>query len=221
MPRTIEITIYRLNELDAKARSNARAWYIDEVLNKSNWDEHVLEDFKAIAELMGITIGSQHRKPVGRDTPASSVDCIFYTGFWSQGDGACFEGTWQHREDSRRGVHAYAPVDTTLHAIADQLAVAQEQNAGELIAHMRHHGSSYNEHTMEVEVERAGDTVEEATAETAATVAEAMRDLARWLYQRLQEAYRADTADDAVDETIRANDWWFTATGNVFTATGD
>ena len=43
-----------------------------------------------------------------------------------------------------------------------------------------------------------------------------MRDLARWLYRRLECEYRHQTSDAVVDETIAVNGWTFTGAGEPF-----
>jgi len=43
-----------------------------------------------------------------------------------------------------------------------------------------------------------------------------LRDLARWLYRRLEQEYEYRTSDEVVDETIIANDYTFTESGRRF-----
>ena len=46
--------------------------------------------------------------------------------------------------------------------------------------------------------------------------AEPLRELARWLYRRLEDEYACLTSDDAVDEAIAANEYTFTESGHRF-----
>ena len=48
------------------------------------------------------------------------------------------------------------------------------------------------------------------------TVIEALRDLACWLYRQLEREYNGLSSGEAVDETIAANDYTFTASGRRF-----
>ena len=48
------------------------------------------------------------------------------------------------------------------------------------------------------------------------TVLEALRDLARWLYSRLQSEYDHLTSDEATEEGIIINEYTFTAGGRRF-----
>jgi hypothetical protein len=47
-------------------------------------------------------------------------------------------------------------------------------------------------------------------------VADALRDLADWLYRQLQREYDYLTSDAAIDEVIRANEYSFTVDGRRF-----
>ena len=48
------------------------------------------------------------------------------------------------------------------------------------------------------------------------TVIEAMRDIARWLYRQLRQEYEHLTSDEAINETLAANQWTFTGGGEHF-----
>ena len=48
------------------------------------------------------------------------------------------------------------------------------------------------------------------------TAAEAMRDLARWLYRQLGDEYDQLTSDEAVEEGIAINEYTFTDAGRRF-----
>lgn len=54
------------------------------------------------------------------------------------------------------------------------------------------------------------------TVEAEEILAEALRDLARWLYRQLECEYDYLASDEAVDETIAANDYTFTEAGRYF-----
>ena len=69
---------------------------------------------------------------------------------------------------------------------------------------------------MAIEVERDSPTWQPPTDDAEDTVTEAMRDLARWLYRQLRQEYEHLTSDAAIDETVAANEWSFTAAGEYF-----
>ena len=84
--------------------------------------------------------------------------CIFFSGFWSQGDGACFEGHYSYAAGAAAAIRAHAPLDVDLHAIADALGAMQRRNFYQLRADIRHHGRYNHEHSMTIAVKRDGPT---------------------------------------------------------------
>ena len=54
------------------------------------------------------------------------------------------------------------------------------------------------------------------TAEDEEGIAEALRDLARWLYRQLEREYEYRTPDAVIDEATLANDYTFTVEGRRF-----
>ena len=69
---------------------------------------------------------------------------------------------------------------------------------------------------MVIEVARDSAAGQEMTEDAEEVVADALRDLADWLYRQLQREYEYLTSDAAIDEVIRANDYSFTAEGRRF-----
>lgn len=69
---------------------------------------------------------------------------------------------------------------------------------------------------MRIAVERDSPTGQDMAPDAEDIVTEALRDLARWLYRRLEREYEYLTSDEAVDESLRANDYTFTEAGRRF-----
>ena len=216
MPQVVETTVYKIEELEGRARDKARDWYRDNVLNHTDWHEPVFEDFKTICGILGITLREKAGPRLRRSQAGTPSPCIWFSGFWSQGDGASFEGTWEHAAGCGRRIREHAPIDETLHAIADALSAAQKPNFYQLEASIRHEGRYYHKHCMVFDVQRADDARRDPTDGSESAVANAMRNLARWLYRQLEAEYEAMNSDEAVDETAAGNDWLFTADGEHF-----
>ena len=220
MPRIIKTTVYNVHELGERAKAKAREWYILDVLsNSASWHEHVFDDFEEICGILGITVlrRPQTCRSQGK-THTRTQRCIWFSGFSSQGDGACFEGHWKHAPNTSRRIREYAPLDKTLHAIADALTKAQKRNFYQIGAVMTHQGHYMHEYCMRVEIERDSERGQEPTEDSLDTVTKAMRELARWLYRNLEAAWISETADSIVDDEIHANEWAFTANGAHFSA---
>ncbi|HET6525038.1 antitoxin of toxin-antitoxin stability system [Sphingopyxis sp.] len=210
MPEIIPITVYQFDELDDSAKDKARRWYRQGAFDH-DWYDFVFSDFEAICDILGVTLRTNPVSHVG-GTKCEEPQ-IFFTGFASQGDGACFAGSYAYRSGSSKAIRGYAPQDARLHRIADALRNIQRQHFYQLSADIRHRGRYYHEYCMEIAVERRGIHVV-ALAED--TIVEAMRDLARWLYRRLESEFEYLTSEPAIDEAVIANGYTFLENGKPF-----
>ena len=213
MPRTIETTVYTIDELSDAAKENARSWYRNQGLH-DDWYDFVYEDFETICKILGVTLATSPVRLYGggtRDKPH-----LYWTGFWSQGDGASFEGWYGHARGATGAIRAHAPEDTELHRIADALQAVQRKNFWQLNARIQQRGRHCHEYSMTIDVERDSPTWQPMTDGAEDIVIEALRDLARWLYRQLWQEYEHQTSDETVDEIAAANQWTFTADGTRF-----
>jgi hypothetical protein len=213
MPEVIETIVYRLDELSDAAKDAARGWYREGVLDY-DWFEFIYDDFERICAILGIRLRTRPVRLFGGGT--RSKPCIWFSGFWSQGDGACFEGDHRHVSSAARRIRAYAPTDTALHGIADTLQTVQRRNFYQLRAAVTHRGRYYHEHCMAIAVDRDSPVGQDMTADAEDAISEALRDLARWLYRQLEREYEHMTSVEAVDEAIAANGYTFTEAGRRF-----
>ena len=213
MSEIIETTVYRLDELSDAAKDKARAWYREGGFDY-DWYDAVYEDFQRIAEILGIRFKTRTVHLMGggsRQEPR-----IWFRGFWSQGDGASFECHYSYQKSAAVEIRAYAPQDETLRSIADALQTIQRRNFYQLRAEASHRGHYYHEYCMAISVERDSPTWQDMTEDAEEIVIEALRDLARWLYRQLEREYDWLSSDEALDETIAANDYTFTSSGRRF-----
>ena len=193
MPEIVETIVYRLDELADRAKENARAWYREGSIDH-DWFESVYEDFERICVLLGIRLDSRPVRLYGGGTRRKP--CIWFSGFWSQGDGACFEGRYSHAKAASRQIRKYAPQDHELHRIADALQSIQRRNFYQLHAAVSHRGRYYHEQSMTIDVERQSPGGQDPTEDAESAATEALRDLARWLYAQLEREYEYQTSDE-------------------------
>jgi hypothetical protein len=213
MPEIIQTMVYRLGELPDAAKEQARTWYRERGFDH-DWYEFVYADFEEVCAILGVTLKTRAVRLMGggvRQEP-----CIYFRGFWSQGDGACFEASYAYAQQASRRIRDHAPQETELHRIADILRAAQRRNLYQLRAEVRHRGHYCHEHCMAISVERDSPAWQDMTANAEDTVIEALRDLARWLYRQLEREYEYQTSDAVIDEAIAANAYTFTDTGRRF-----
>lgn len=203
MPRILEKTVYKFDELSDKAKEKARDWYRQFVFSDSNDWEHVYSDAAAIAELMGIDIATRgkHNEPI-----------IYFSGFSSQGDGACFEGSYRYKKGSVKAVKDYAPQDTELHRIVKTLADIQRKNFYRLYATMSHRGPYYHSGCMSVNVEDSENQYRDI-GDAENEITQLMRDFADWIYDQLEKENDYQSEDETIDENIRANEYEFDEDG--------
>lgn len=213
MPTIIKTTVFQLGELSNAAKERARAWY-REGAGDYDWYEFIYDDFETICTILGVCLRTRTIRLMGGGT--REKPCIYFPGFCSQGDGACFEAVYAFEKESRRRIREHAPRDAELHRIADVLSAVQRRNFYQLRADVRHRGRYYHEYCMTIDVERDSSTDQSMTADAEDTIVEALRDLARWLYRQLEREWDYLNADEAVDEAILANAYTFTAEGRRF-----
>lgn len=213
MPEIIETTIYQFHELSEPAKERARSWYRETALDP-DWYEVVYADFEIVCEILGLALKTGAVRLVAGGT--RQTPCLYFQGFGSQGDGACFEGVYAYARKAPAKIRRHAPQDAGLHRIADILQAVQRRNFYRLRAEIRHRGRYYHEQSMVISVERDSPTGQEMTADAEDIVTEALRDLARWFYRQLEREYAFQTSDEAVDEAITANAYTFTESGYRF-----
>ena len=146
MPKIVETPIYRLGELSDDAKQPARAWY-REIAFTDDWYEFVFEDFEQICAILGVRLRMETVRLFGGGT--RQKPCIWFRGFWSQGDGACFDADYSHKSGAAAAIRQHAPQDGELHRIADAPQLVQRRNFYQLRAKAVHHA-----YTMAISVER-------------------------------------------------------------------
>ena len=125
MPEVLCTTVYQFPELSDAAKEKARIWYRAAAFHNDWWDA-VYDDFERICDILGVSLKTRSVRLM--DGGTRQKPCIWFSGFSSQGDGACFEATVAYAKGSTREIRAYAPKDQTLHSIADRLLAPQRQN---------------------------------------------------------------------------------------------
>jgi hypothetical protein len=174
-----------------------------------DWWDSTYDDFKQICEILGIELD-------GREPS--------FSGFWSQGDGASWTGKYRAQGLGYAGLaplytYDQAPTkmrehfgDEELHRIADELCLLA-RIYGAVYAKVGGSSNHYvHEMTMQIDewefydAEGDEDVPEEIAEHVDNTLIELFRDLARWLYNSLENEHDYLTSDEAVIETLEANE---------------
>jgi hypothetical protein len=215
--KTIQTTVYEFSELNANAKEKARDWYRSCNDGDNYWSKSVIEDAEQCAEFLGIEFAKRDVRLMGGGTRQDSR--VFWSGFGSQGDGACFDGDW-HAANVKPGKLAeHAPQDTELHQIASEFErIAKEFPQSSFS--VKHSGHYSHQFCTEFDVQMFGDNDDAAglkgeneTAQAEKDLIEVARDFMQWIYRQLEKEYEWVNADAQVDDAIIANEYTFTEAG--------
>jgi len=200
MPTIKETTVYKFSELPENIQEKVIQDNYDINVDFDQWHEGVYDDCIEMGKVIGI-----------------DVTKIYFTGFSSQGDGACFEGSYEYKKGSCKEIRNTAPVDTKLHAIADNLYKLQKRHFFDLSANVKHRGHYYHSMCTDIDV---SDNREYApynmNVDTENDMMEYLRDFMEWMYRQFEKEYEYQTTENAIKETIEANEYDFTINGKMY-----
>lgn len=222
--KTVRIKAYEFSELSDKAKERARQWWRESSSGDNYWSESTIEEAVEQGKLLGITFKERQRTAIN-GKPLPGEPCIWWRGFSSQGDGACFEGAWGAsavKADKVADGWGESADTTEIKRIASEFdRLAKEYpEASFLVVHRGHY---QHEHCTEFDFERFPDSeegeswlMEKRDEYKAATedLKEAAKDFMRWIYRRLESEWEYQNSDAAVDESITANEYLFTEDGS-------
>lgn len=193
--RTQETIIYKYSELSDKAKEKAKDYFIENWLEPDEWAD--LDFHKQELEEKGFCDSE-----------------IFYSGFWSQGDGASF---------TCKGIDLELFMKTyNMNSKTDKMLL-QAWNKGWItdIKVIRNDFRYYHEKTMTVDWsihlrEKAPYKIENAMDELEQAILEIAQDEARAIYKNLEENYEYHCSDEYISEAYDNNDTEFTEDGKIF-----
>lgn len=201
--------------LSKKAKERAREkWRNDYSFDE--WEyEFVLEECDNIAALIGIDIDRCERR-----SKKTRIPDISFSGFWSQGDGACFAGRYTFKPDAAQAVTNYfgsadsgrAPLRianelATLHITRMLLGIEPLRGVITTAGRYSNPGAmGYEPISYELEDH-------EIDEDHYSKVLALMRDFADWIYGQLEDQYDHATSDEVVDE--RLQEGTFDEDGNI------
>lgn len=209
--RVIEKTVYKYSELSESAQEKARAWYRDASAGDNYFAESVFEDAANVADILGIDLRQTRKTKM--DGSHSYEPTIYFSGFSSQGDGACFVGSYKYKKGAGKALRQYAPTDVELHRIADELQATQKRYFYSLEAKCSHRGHYYHSGYMDVEAYDKRDEYRDCPADE---ITDSLRSFADWIYRQLENGYEYQMSDEQVTDAIEANEYEFSKDGSIF-----
>lgn len=211
MPRIAvkETKVFKFGELSERAKQRVLGWYATDGMYDSWWDA-TYEDAKTCFAFCGIRINK-----------------IFFSGFWSQGAGACFEGEW-HAGNVKPGALNYGSADKELYRIAEGFEKLAKNYPGATFT-VKHQGYYHHKFCTDFTVGFLDDPIDEMQydspewkarntklQEAEKELIELARDAMEWIYRTLEKEYEYQTSEEVVAETAEANGWEFTEEGKLY-----
>ena len=194
-----ETTVYTFSELSEQAQNYAiekQSQYQSELFDADNCKY----DIKILFSLFGLDVAH-----------------IYYTGFWSQGDGACFEGSYKFKKGGLQALKDYAPRDRELHDLVAQLNKLSRDNFYRMAFTTKQRGHYYHENSMNVECDRNDiEYYNEVTVVNEDAIHELIKELARYIYKRIYDEYEYATSYETCKLYLLDSDYEYTVDGAVF-----
>lgn len=219
--RVTRTVVYKFNELSPKAKEKARDKWREGIYQDNSWSECTIEEAVEQAALMGITIDK--REWTNSYGFKGSSPCVYWRGFSSQGDGACFEGSWSASDTKADHVADGWGDSEPTRAIKRIAAVFGEiakdyPEASFKVKHRGHYSHEFETY-FTVSLGDTLDNLEGITQEkydaVEKTLIDAARDYMRWIYRQLNAEYDYQMSDEAIDESIQCNEVEFNEDGRI------
>lgn len=229
------IKLYQFDELSDDAKEKARDWYRQASRDDSFWSEIAIDDAATVLKACGFDVYQRPVKLMGGGTRYKPA--IYFSGFWAQGNGACFEASWSpadimpHEQfcaeypavwTGANGIEHRSESNAELQRIHAESARLAALDPTHMISWRCRHTGHYN-HENSVSFDygderSAGDDggQENMPADIENEHVENARDAMRWIYRQLEREYEWINSDEQVDESIRADEYEFTADGERY-----
>lgn len=197
-------TEFSFDELDERAKQKAREAYTSGDYPGYEWWDYTYEDAVSMGNKIGIYIDHKDRKTHGGGSVREPQ--IHFSGFSSQGDGACFSGDYRFVPDAVKNIESECN-DKELLRIASELTVLQMTRR--LLGHdyfsatITTSGRYSHSGTMSVDLHVNDENEDyDSTGQIQEEVQQLMRDFADWIYKNLEAEYDHLTSDEYVDERL-------------------
>jgi hypothetical protein len=206
MPRTIEktVTLFTFDELEGRAKERARETLQRLATSDGFWHEGITKvDAIECAKLAGF-----------------EIEQVMFTGFWSQGDGACFEGAW-NADNVNMDIPADALPEPYRAAILEARQLAGRIAEGWRVrARAKHRGRYYHQRSMDVRADCEWTGPEECEPREFPFNIDDECDalctsFASAIYGELEKEYLYCMADEQLSDNADANGCEFTEDGEL------
>jgi len=211
------IPVYSFAELSDEAKQTAFNTFRQHAFSDSCDWEFIFDDACEIGEILGFDL-RQTRHTSAQTGNVTWKPSIYFSGFCSQGDGACFESSYQYAKKAGAAIHKFTGgTDETLVDIANRLQALQKRHFYSLRGRTNQHGRYNHEYSMRLELEcdckTCGGYAPDANSED--EFREICADFARWIYGRLESEYEYQCSEECLTDMIEANNYEFHEDGSI------
>lgn len=203
--RTVRTKVYKFSELSEQAKTKAIEQFRDINVDHDWWD-FTYEDFKSLCATIGVDV---------------DLKKTFFNGFYTQGSGSSFtadidifkliEGVkseaWkQYAPDAKL---EFYPITKNMERVAHFMSAAVEPHNRETSVNVTANNEADQSYNDLPNVNKAILELEEFLQDVA-------DNLNHWLFTSLEKEFDYLMSDEAVIETIEANEYEFTKDGKQF-----
>ena len=189
----------KINELTDEAKQHAIDKHRFMNVEGVDWYDSAIDSIVDCGKLIGIDFDNSK---------------VYFSGFGSQGDGACFEGDYQYRKQSVSLTFGNTPKDEELISIAKNLQELQRKYFYQLYAKVSHSHNYYHSNSVTIEVSGNDDFMLSVPDEAQEGIEEFLRDFMNWSYRLLEKEYEYLLTDEQVGETLEINEYEFNSDGD-------
>lgn len=192
MPRIHETILYKFDELSTQAKKRAIiSFQEDDSYLYYDWYQDTINDFETILELIGYY----------------NITCYF-SGFYSQGDGACFSARFSREKRCLQKVKSYCQKEEKILDIVEQIQSEIPLHEEYEIKYSGHYYHEYCTNVYYLGDNNKAEQLDERFLELS-------RQLMKILYKKLNDEYCYLNSDEAIAEYIKANNYEFTEHGTL------
>jgi hypothetical protein len=214
--KTKTIKLFQFDELPAEAKKKVIEKHYDINVDYEWWDDFVYEDLHTLAALLGVDV---------------DLKKTYFSGFYHQGQGSAFTADI----DVLKLVEGVKSEAWKQHAPNENLKFHKVTPNIERVCKLIKAGyidfwASVRTSNRETSVSTDADfnitssglcgnpsNVEKACIELQDLIEDAAETINHWFFDNLRDNYDYNTSEEAIIESIKANEYWFDLSGNIGT----
>lgn len=199
--------ILRFKDLDEVQKRKARNKYLDSYALDYEWWDTTYEDAIAMMKIIGIEVDTEYHAPREKGQRGHTTPKLYFSGFGSQGDGACFAGSYNYKPDAIEKL-GQATDSEELMRIAVELTLIQLprrlQSQDYYSANITISGWHKYCHSGTMSIALGTEDADEENIDEAAEdeILQLIRDVADWVYEQLEQAHDWLHCDEYIDERL-------------------